>query len=82
VADDAEGKCDEPHDREAEHSEEHPGPDRPGRGLAREGRAAARVDHERCEERDLREHPEEVVQAFEALRTLNLGRVERVARVR
>ena len=53
----ANGSCVSHDDREPEHPEEHPGPDRPGRRLARVADAVAGVHRERREEHDLREEP-------------------------
>ena len=63
-----ERQVDEPDDAEPEHAEEHPRADRPRRGLADEGNAASRVQPEREQERDLREHPEHVEHTLVALR--------------
>ena len=68
VRDDPEGEVHEPHDREAEHPEEHPGPDRPRRRLPRVRSTPPRVEHQRAEHRDLGEDPEDVVEALEPLR--------------
>ena len=68
MPDQPERQVHEPHDREPEHAEQHPGADRTGRGLARERGTLARVDPQRREQRDLRERPEDVQEAFEALR--------------
>ena len=55
----------EPDDPEPEHAEQHPRADRPGRGLAGEPRAAARVDPERGEEGDLHQHPVDEEEALD-----------------
>ena len=74
-----ERKVHEPRDAEAEHPEEHPRADRPRRGLPRESGAAARVEPERDEQRDLREHPVDVEEAVVALRPLDeVGAEDRV----
>ncbi len=67
MPDQPERQVDEPHDREPEHPEQHPRADRAGRGLPRERGALARVDPQRREQRDLREHPEDVQEALEPL---------------
>ena len=73
------GKVHDPRDRETEHSEEHSRADRPGGRLPREGSAALRVDPERDEERDLREHPVDVEEPLVPLRTLDeVGAEDRV----
>ena len=58
----------EPRDRDPEHPEEHPRADRPRRRLAHERDSSPRIDREHGEERDLRERPQQVVEALEALR--------------
>ena len=50
---------------EAEHPEQHPGADRPCGRLAGEPGAAAGVDPERREQRDLPEHPGEQEEALD-----------------
>ena len=73
------GKVHDPRDRETEHSEEHSRADRPGGRLPREASAALRVDPERDEERDLREHPVDVEEPLVPLRTLDeVGAEDRV----
>ena len=52
-----ERKPHDPCEPQPDHAEQHPGADRAGGRLAREARAASRVDGERDEERSLREHP-------------------------
>ncbi len=56
----------EPGDRDPEHPEQHPGADRPCGRLAEERDPSSRVDGEHGQERDLREHPEHVVETLEA----------------
>ena len=67
----AERQPDEPDDAEPEHPEEHPGADRAGRRLAREHGAASRVQPERHEQRDLRQHPEDVEDALVPFRVVH-----------
>ena len=74
-----ERKVHEPGDRETEHPEEHSRADRPRRRLPHESSAALRVDPERDEERDLREHPVDVEEPLVALRALDeVGAEDRV----
>ena len=61
---------------EPEHPEEHSRPDRAGRRLAREPRAATRVEPERQQQRDLRENPERVEDPLVALRLRDEVRAE------
>ena len=63
-----ERELDEPDDPEPEHAEQHAGADRPGGRLAREAGAAAGVDPERREQRDLPEHPGDEEEALDARR--------------
>ncbi len=65
---DRERQLRQPHDREPDHPEEHPGADRPGRRLADEPRAPLRVHPERRQSDDLRERPVDVEEALVALR--------------
>ena len=56
---------------EAEHPEQHPRPDRPGRRLAGEPRAAAGVEPERREQRDLSENPDDQEEPLDAHRLVD-----------
>jgi hypothetical protein len=60
---------DEPDDGKPEHPEEHPGPDRARRRLAREHGSAACVEPEHGQEGDLGEHPVGVQEPLVALRS-------------
>ncbi len=76
--DEAERELEEPDQPEAEHGEEHPGPDRAGGGLTHELRADPRIDGDHGDDDDLRQ---DEVPADEALVALGLregrGREER-----
>jgi hypothetical protein len=61
----------EPRDREAEHSEQHPGADRARGGLTREHGAALGIDPQRREERDLCDHPVDVEEPLVPLRPVD-----------
>jgi hypothetical protein len=63
----AEGELDEPDDPQAEHAEQHPGPDRPGRRLPAEARPALRIYPERREQHDLLEGPADAEQPLDVL---------------
>ena len=76
-----ERQVDEPDDAQPEHPEQHPGSDRPGRGLPHEHGAAPGVDPQREEKRDLREHPEDVEDALVPLRLGDEVRAEDVVDV-
>ena len=70
------GSRDEPGEAEAEHREHHPGADRAGRRLAREARAAPRVEREDDDRRDgLAEH-EPVEEPLVVLGPVNQARGE------
>ena len=79
VGGDRERKVHEPGDAKTEHPEEHPRADRPRRRLPHESRAAAGVDPQRREQRDLREHPVDGEEPVVALRPLDeVGPEDRV----
>ena len=76
VRGEAEGQVDEPDDPEPQHPEEHSRADRARRRLAREPRAAPRVQPERQQERDLGENPERVEDTLVPLRLRDEVRAE------
>ena len=81
VGGDGERQVDEPGDAQAEHPKEHPGADRSRRRLAHEFRTAARVEPQRREKRDLREHPVDGEEPVVALRPFDEVRPEDLVHV-
>ena len=65
------GQLGQPEDRQPQHPEEHPRPERPGGGLLGEPAAVARVDRERPDRHDDPEHPEDQEEALVPLGTID-----------
>ena len=78
-AQESERQLRDPDEREADHPEQHPGADRPGRRLAREPRAAPRVEAEDDELGELGERPVDRREAPERGRRVQLGGREQPA---